>query len=116
VVDDEPLVAATVRRQLTSDFVVDAASGPSDALARIAADRYDAVVCDLVMDGRSGLELLEALRREAPALAARVLFVTGGGCARSAELLAASGVPWLAKPFDGRQLRQALRDLLATAA
>ena len=43
VVDDEPLVAATVRRQLATDFVVDAASGSGDALARIAAARYDAV-------------------------------------------------------------------------
>ncbi len=116
VVDDEPLVAATVRRQLASDFVVDAASGTVDALARIASDCYDAVVCDVVMEGPNGLQFLEALRRQVPELADRVLFVTGGAAPGCADLLAASGVRWIPKPFDGRQLRQALRELLATAA
>ncbi len=116
VVDDEPLVAAMVRRQLSSDFVVDAASGTADALARIASDRYDAVVCDVVMEGPNGLQFLDALRRQVPELAERVLFVTGGVASACADLLAASGVPCLPKPFDGRQLRQALRALLATAA
>jgi PAS domain S-box-containing protein len=116
VVDDEPLVAATVRRQLASDFVVDAASGSADALARIASDRYDAIVCDVVMEGPDGLQFLDALRRKAPALARRVLFVTGGASTGTADLLAASGVPWITKPFDGRQLRQALRELLAASA
>jgi PAS domain S-box-containing protein len=116
VVDDEPLVAASIRRQLASDFVVDAASGAGDALARIAAQRYDAVVCDVAMEGASGLQFLEALRGTAPALAERVLFVTGCAAPEIPALLAASGVRWLAKPFDGRQLRQALRELLPTAA
>ncbi len=113
VVDDEPLVAATVRRQLATEFVVDAASGAADALARIAAGRYDAVVCDVMMEGPNGLEFLEALRRLEPALARRVLLVTGGASPPAADLLSACGAPWLPKPFDGRQLRHALRDLLA---
>jgi PAS domain S-box-containing protein len=112
VVDDEPLVAATVRRQLASEFLVDAASGVADALARIARGPYDAIVCDVLMDGPDGLELLDAVRRQAPPLADRMLFVTGGASARAVHLLEALGVPWLPKPFDGRQLRQALRDLL----
>jgi PAS domain S-box-containing protein len=116
VVDDEPLVAATVRRQLASDFLVDAASGARDALARIAAERYDAVVCDVAMEGASGLQFLEVLRGAAPALAERVLFVTGCAAPEIPALLAASGARWLPKPFDGRQLRAALRELLPTAA
>ena len=113
VVDDEPLVAASVRRQLATDFVVDAACGAADALARIAADRYDAVVCDVTMEGPNGLEFLDALRREEPDLARRVLLVTGGVSPAAGDLLSTCGAPWLAKPFDGRQLRRALRDLLA---
>jgi PAS domain S-box-containing protein len=116
VVDDEPLVAATVRRQLASDFVVDAASGARDALAHVAAHRYDAIVCDVAMEGPSGLQFLDTLRGTAPALAQRVLFVTGGASPETSGLLAASGARWLPKPFDGRQLRQALRELLTSAA
>jgi len=116
VVDDEPLVAATVRRQLSTDFVVDAASGTADALARIALGRYDAVVCDVLMEGANGLQFLDALRLQVPELAGRVLFVTGGATSACMDVLAGCGVPCLPKPFDGRQLRQALRELLATAA
>jgi CheY-like chemotaxis protein len=109
VVDDEPLVAATVRRQLAAEFAVDAASGVGDALARIASGRYDAVVCDADMPGPGGLQLLDALRRDAPELARRLLFITGGEAANPV------GAPSLAKPFDGRQLRRALRALLPSA-
>ncbi len=74
------------------------------------------IVCDVVMEGPSGLEFLESLREQAPALARRVLFVTGGASPEAAGLLAASGVPWISKPFDGRQLRQALKELLSSPA
>ncbi len=113
VVDDEPLVAATVRRQLAAEFEVDAASGAADALARIGGRRYDAVLCDVTMEGPNGLDFVEELRRRAPELAEHVLLVSGGASAAVADRLSASGVPWIAKPFGGRQLRQALRELLA---
>jgi PAS domain S-box-containing protein len=113
VVDDEPLVATTVRRQLAAEFAVDAASGAADALSRVEAARYDAVICDVMLDGKNGLDLVEEIRRAHPALAGRFLLVTGGASPAVAERLARSGVRWLAKPFAGRQLRDALRALLA---
>jgi PAS domain S-box-containing protein len=113
VVDDEPLVASTIRRQLAAEFTVDTASGAVDALARVAAGRYEAVICDLVLEGTTGLEVIEAIRQADPALAARVLLVTGGASRELGERLARSGHRWIAKPFDGRLLRDALRELLA---
>ena len=113
VVDDEPLVATTVRRQLAAEFTVDAASGAADALARVEAGRYDAVICDVMLDGKNGLDLVEEIGRTHPGLAGRFLLVTGGASPAVAERLARSGVRWLAKPFAGRQLRDALRALLA---
>jgi PAS domain S-box-containing protein len=114
VVDDEPLVASSIRRQLAAEFTVDAASGAVDALARIAGGvRYAAVICDLMLEGTSGLDVVEAIRQADPALAARVLLVTGGACPQLAERLARSGQRWIAKPFGGRLLRDALREMLA---
>jgi nitrogen-specific signal transduction histidine kinase len=113
VIDDEPLVATSVRRQLAAEFTVDAASGAADALARVHAGRYDAVICDVMLEGKNGLDLVDELRRAHPALDGRVLLVTGGASPALAERLARSGVRWLAKPFGGRQLRDALRELLA---
>jgi PAS domain S-box-containing protein len=117
VVDDEPLVAAAVRRHLAGRFAVDAASGREDALARLAGPRrYEAVVCDVAMPDGGGFALLDALREHAPELAGRVLFVTGGVPPEASELLARTNLPRLEKPFDGEQLRDALREVLASAA
>lgn len=116
VVDDEPLVAATVRRHLSGTYAVDAASGTADALARIrGAARYDAVVCDLVLPGGGGVALLEALQSTEPGLARHFLFVTGGPSTEETERLAAIGQPSLERPFDAKQLRAALQRVLSAA-
>ena len=114
VVDDEPLVAATIRRQLAAEFAVDAASGAVDALARVAATGYDAIICDVQLEGATGLDIVDAIRVADPALAGRVLLVTGGTSEDVGARLAGSGLRCLPKPFGGRQLREALRDLLGT--
>ena len=113
VVDDEPLAAAAIRRQLAPDFAVEAASGVADALAHLAARRPDAVICDVTLQDASGLELLEGIRRLDPALASRVLVVGEGVEPGLAHRLEACGPRWLARPFARRQLREALRSLVA---
>jgi CheY-like chemotaxis protein len=112
VVDDEPLVAATVRRQLAADFTVESASGPADALARVLAGGFDAVVCDVMFEGATGLDVVEVIRAADPALGDRVLLMSGGAPAAVSERIARLGAKVLAKPFGGRQLREALRELI----
>jgi CheY-like chemotaxis protein len=98
VVDDERLVTAAVERALRGLFVVEIAPGGDEALRRIRGGaRYSLILCDLVMPIVTGLDLLDALRREAPALAARVVLMTA---AIGAAELAGAGVPVLAKPLD----------------
>jgi PAS domain S-box-containing protein len=111
VVDDEPLFALAVRRQLAPDLEVEAASGPADALARLGARPFDAVICDVGLEGASGVDLLEELRRRWPELGRRVLFVTGGMPPEIAERVERSGAPLLHKPFARRQLREKLRKI-----
>ncbi|HEX9242480.1 MAG TPA: ATP-binding protein [Anaeromyxobacter sp.] len=113
VVDDEPLVAAAVRRQLAPDHEVDAASGAADALGRLAACKFDAVICDVGLEGASGVDLLEQIRRRDPELGSRVLLVTGGMASAVAERVERCGARCLHKPFGRRQLREALQPMLA---
>ena len=87
--------------------------GHAAALARVAASRYEAVICDVMLEGTTGLDLVESIRRTDPALADRVLLVTGGACPEVAERLARSGRRWIAKPFGGRLLRDVLREIIA---
>ena len=47
-----------------------------DTIAR--GERFDAILCDLMMPGMTGMDLHEALSRLAPEQASRVVVLTGG--------------------------------------
>ncbi len=76
VVDDEASARAAMKRFLERGaFEVETAEGFEEASDKLGATRFDVVVCDIVMPGRSGLDLLERLRHEAPEV--EVVLVTG---------------------------------------
>jgi PAS domain S-box-containing protein len=117
VVDDDPLVGATLRRQLASDHEVEVVSSGEEALRRLAAGvPFDAILCDVMMPGLDGAALRREISLRSPALAERMLFITAGATTPSAAALLGSGVAWLEKPFDREELRSALRRLLEPGA
>jgi len=111
VVDDEDTIREFLEEILLArgHQVATAANGML-ALARIRAGHYDAVITDLRMPAMNGRELYEALVREYPDLARRVIFATGDLVARqTTEFLHSTGNPFLEKPFSIRSLVEALR-------
>lgn len=112
VVDDEPMVAKAVRRTLRGSDV-DIADGGHEALRMMRrGDGYDAVVCDLMMPGMSGIDLYEELQETDPEMARRVIFVTGGAVTERARLfLDRADIRWLAKPVEVAELRRWIDDL-----
>jgi CheY-like chemotaxis protein len=75
--------------------------------------RFDAIVCDVVMPDRTGLDVLATIRARWPDLAVRVLLITGGSISRAIdEGVAASGAPVLRKPFSFADLESALATLV----
>ena len=114
VVEDEPALAAAVSEALTdAGLVVDRAADGGEALSRVRAKSYDLVVCDLKMPRVGGIEFYRAIAAATPALAKRVIFVTGDVAGTDAErFLAESGCRWLAKPFRLGDLLRAARDVL----
>ncbi|WP_242345990.1 MASE1 domain-containing protein [Anaeromyxobacter terrae] len=114
VVDDEPLIGSTVRRVL-ADHDVDSVTDARAALARLAGgERFDVVLCDLMMPDLTGMDLYEALARAAPGMAARMVFITGGAFTeRARRFLEGSGLPRIEKPFAPAALREAVGALLA---
>jgi ActR/RegA family two-component response regulator len=83
------------------------AGGYDEALAEVLANGPRCAVVDLRMPGRSGLELIGAIKRERPATV--VLVLTGD---RSAESIAAAmeggASRYLSKPIDPDDLAFAL--------
>ncbi|HYG68106.1 MAG TPA: ATP-binding protein, partial [Anaeromyxobacteraceae bacterium] len=118
VVDDEPLVGRSVARLLGKQHRVEALTDARVAIERIrAGERWDVVLCDLMMPELSGIEFDERLAELAPELRQRTVYVTGGAFTERAQaFLAAPGRRVLTKPFDGETLRAAIAGFRPFAA
>jgi PAS domain S-box-containing protein len=114
VVEDEPhLASAVVDALRDAGYLVDHASDGEEALAKVKAQAFDLVVCDLKMPRLDGKAFYRMLSAAAPALATRVIFVTGDVAGTEAEqFLKESACRWLAKPFRLGDLLRAVRDTL----
>jgi len=112
VVDDEPMVGAAVKRALDGDLQVVVAGSGREALERIlAGERFDRVLCDVMMPGMSGEELLAEVSRRAPHLRDAFIFMTGGAFTEVARgFVEAYGGPLLEKPLDLAALRRVLHE------
>ena len=110
VVDDDPLVTRAVVRTLADRFEVATESSAADALARIErGEPFDAVLCDLMMPQMTGMELHARVAARDPALARRMLFMTGGAFTEAAaRFVADSRACCLEKPFEPGRLREAI--------
>ena len=74
LVDDHPVVRNGVKQELAgTGITVDEAGTADEALERLRERPCDIVVLDITLPGRSGLELLNELRRERPSLPVLVL-------------------------------------------
>jgi CheY-like chemotaxis protein len=116
VVDDEPIICVTLRRELESRFDVDATTSGAEALTMLRSNDYALVLCDLFMRGLSGFELLDVLQREAPHLLSRIVLITGRICsAEELRRFADLGVQLLYKPFGSNELLMLALGYLARA-
>jgi two-component system NtrC family sensor kinase len=115
LVEDEKALADAVAEALTdAGLKVDHAGDGEEALARVRQKTYDVVICDLKMPRVDGMMLYRAMATATPALARRVIFVTGDVAGTDAErFLEESGCRWLAKPFRLGDLLRAVRETLA---
>ncbi|MCC7071638.1 MAG: PAS domain S-box protein [Deltaproteobacteria bacterium] len=105
VVDDDPMVLRSLRRQLSAAHDVrtfDAAPAVLEAVEQ--GMRFDVLLCDLMMPVMTGMQLYEAVQQRAPELAERIVFLTGGAFSPAAVNFV-SQRRHLEKPIDGRTLR-----------
>ena len=112
VVDDEPLAASAARRCLSGEHDVVVTGSALDAIERISAgERFDAIICDLMMPQVTGMDLYSELGRIAPELAERMIFLTGGAFTQHArEFLERVNTPRLEKPFNPETLRSLINE------
>jgi CheY-like chemotaxis protein len=111
VVDDEPLVGRSLQRILSREHDVEIADRARGALDRIAGgERFDAVLCDLMMPDVSGMAFFDEIAILDPGLQERIVFVTGGAFTEAArDFLDRVANLRLEKPVDPTTLRETVR-------
>jgi len=116
VVDDEPLMGSAMERVL-SDHEVVALTSARAALARIeAGERFDVILCDVMMPDMDGMELHTQLSQRVPEMVERLVFVTGGAFTTEAiEFLERVPNLRLEKPMLPDALHQTLARILEAA-
>jgi len=114
LVEDEAALGAAVADALgDAGFSVDRASDGIEALERMRERVYDLIICDLKMPRLDGTAFYRRLEAIDPAMASRVLFVTGDVAGTDAErFLEETGCRWLAKPFRLKDLLRVAREML----
>jgi PAS domain S-box-containing protein len=112
VVDDEPVIAATMRRALDAHDVYFVTSG-RDALELCRGEAFDLVLCDLMLPDLTGMDLYEALREDRTGRERQIVFMTGGAFTpRARRFLASVPNPWLKKPFDAEDIQSIVQRCL----
>ena len=108
VVDDEYGPRESIAFSLSGEFKVDTASRAKDALAKLQAQTYAAVVLDIRMPEMDGIRALEELRKIDPYVS--VIMLTGYGTLLTAQQAMLAGAnQYLRKPPDVEELVQSVR-------
>jgi len=117
LIEDEPNIIEAIRFLLTREgWTVDSHSDGSDAFDVIKAANPDLVILDLMLPGKSGMEIIKDLRDEESLHRLPVLMLTARGQARDREMAEKAGVSrFMTKPFSNAEVLTAVRDLHALA-
>lgn len=110
LVEDEEVVRTVLTWQLQEmGLRVDVAASAEEALDMVAAGAaVDIAIVDLVLPGRSGLDLAATLHGLRPALPVLMLSGRGAMAVEKVDSFRA----WLVKPVDPDELRRVVRDHL----
>ena len=112
VIDDEAIITATVRRLLSREHDVVTATRAIEALHRIQSnERFDLILCDLMMPQMTGMELHDRIEQIDRDQASRIVFLTGGAFTPTArQFLDRVPNQRIEKPFDAQHLRVLVND------
>src|SRR2546427_6230895 len=104
VIDDEEEIRESIEMLLTSEGLnVDTASNGEEGLKKIEDNLYDAVLLDLMLPGKSGMEIQKDIKRIDPTLP--VLIITAIGALETAVTAIKEGsFDYITKPWNNEKL------------
>ncbi|HEX6923872.1 MAG TPA: response regulator transcription factor [Longimicrobiaceae bacterium] len=116
IVEDNPRILGFLKKGLSEEgYIVETATDGDEGFERARTERFDAAVVDVMLPGRSGIDLVRGLRAEGSALP--ILLLTAlGRPEEKVHGLDAGADDYLTKPFDFSELSARLRALLRRAS
>lgn len=114
VIEDEPNISEAIRFILRRDgWAVQTHADGLDALQQIEAVRPELVILDVMLPGRSGFDILQAMRSHAGLQRVPVLMLTAKGQTADRDLAMQAGASlFMAKPFSNAELLASVRQLV----
>src|SRR5258708_1467637 len=111
LVDDDRQLAEALQWVLADEyFLVEVAYDGAEALLKIKANQYDAIICDVMMPKLRGDELFQLAVEAYPSLKDRFIFITGFAADPAINLfLSKTGAKYLMKPFRVQALIDCVR-------
>lgn len=111
IIDDQAPIRRVLRDILENEgYQVDDVASGMEALQIIKEQEFDAIFCDIKMDGMDGIETLEAIRNESDT---PVIMISGHGTIDTAvEAIKKGAFDFISKPPDLNRLLITLRNAL----
>ena len=105
LVDDEPDILEVIQDRLEAyGFKVVTAGTGREALAKLAAERFDGVFMDVKMPEMGGIEALKEIRKTDGNIP--VIIITSSSTREAAEATLAQGAnEYILKPFEWEELK-----------
>ena len=107
IVDDEPAICASLSIALEDEFRVFEAHTAQAALAAVRQKDIDIVLLDLKLGQTDGMEVLQQMKREKPALVI-IMMTAFGSIHSSVAAMKAGAFYYITKPLDMDELRMLL--------
>jgi two-component system phosphate regulon response regulator PhoB len=114
ICEDDQNLRQLVRAVLGDDYRFLEAQDGDEAVTLALRVRPDLIILDLMMPGRSGLDVLNNLRQELPSAETRVIVLSAWGHAHEAALSAGAD-RFVPKPFEADVLSAIVKDVLQPA-
>ena len=111
VVDDDEGIRSLVKKYLNeNEFLVTTADSAEDAKEKIKIIKFDLIILDIMMPGKSGLDFIEENKNN---LDSPIILLTAKGNAdERVEGLEIGADDYLAKPFEPKELILRIKNIL----
>ena len=111
--DDRQLVQSLQWILADQNFLVDKAYDGQEALLKVKANEYDAVICDMIMPSLTGDEFYRRAVEARPAIAQKFIFITAHVDDRKTTLFFVQNqLRHLSKPFSIQRLIDSVKEVL----